>query len=220
MSNENDFLFVVFEGPDGSGKTTIIENVHQKALAGDLGDRNWCRLRQPHALRDEISKTDPDNYLRMMYLFMKDREIQLPTLHTTLAGMSILMDRYYYSTLVYQGLLGNIPYTDIVRGHEGIIRQPDLVIFVDATDEIIQQRLKISRGGDALANFDEKGRYQQQIREAYRKLHHDEQVFSPGQCTVVLNNGSIHDVIDSCVQEIQQALVRKQYQRLHGGSNA
>jgi len=100
-------LFITFEGPEGSGKTTQIE-----LLGRALKDRRPVLVREPggtqlgERLREVLlhSRLELDPEAEML-LFMAARrqllaEVVLPALAE---GRVVLVDRYHDSTLAYQG---------------------------------------------------------------------------------------------------------------------
>jgi len=108
-------LFITFEGPEGSGKTTQVELLGQ-ALAG----REPVMVREPggNELGERIREIVLYAALELdaeaeMYLFMAARrqliaEVIAPALG---AGQIVVADRYHDSTLAYQGGARGVPTT-------------------------------------------------------------------------------------------------------------
>jgi len=108
-------LFITFEGPEGSGKTTQVELLGQ-ALAG----REPVMVREPggNELGERIREIVLYGALELdaeaeMYLFMAARrqliaEVIAPALG---AGQIVVADRYHDSTLAYQGGARGVPTT-------------------------------------------------------------------------------------------------------------
>jgi dTMP kinase len=128
-------VLVVLEGIDGSGKTT-----QARALLGRLRRRGyravffrepsrgrWGREIKRLAVRD--GSLTPEEELG---LFVKDRRENVernlrPALET---GQVVVLDRYYFSTIAYQGAKG-IDTGRIRRMNEAFAVPPDLVIVLD-----------------------------------------------------------------------------------------
>ena len=100
-------LFITFEGPDGSGKSTQVER-----LAAALADRSPMVVREPGGT--ELGERIRDLLLHRpqgmsaegeMYLFMAARAELLETLikPALAAGRVVIDDRYHDSTMAYQG---------------------------------------------------------------------------------------------------------------------
>lgn len=128
-------LLIVLEGIDGSGKTT-----QAKALLRRLRRRGsravffreptrgrWGReIKRLAARADSLT---PEEELR---LFVEDRrENVTKNLRPALAaGKVVVLDRYYYSTIAYQGAKG-IDTRRIRRMNEAFAIRPDLVIILE-----------------------------------------------------------------------------------------
>ena len=100
-------LFITFEGPDGSGKSTQVER-----LAAALAARRPLVVREPggtelgERIRDLLlHRPHPMSAEAEMYLFMAARAELLETLvkPALAAGRVVIDDRYHDSTVAYQG---------------------------------------------------------------------------------------------------------------------
>jgi dTMP kinase len=108
-------LFITFEGPEGSGKTTQVE-----MLGAALASRSPVVVREPggtelgEELRDILlvrsTEIDPE---AEMYLFMAARrQLITDVIEPALAaGQIVIADRYHDSTLAYQGGGRGLPTT-------------------------------------------------------------------------------------------------------------
>ncbi len=108
-------LFITFEGPEGSGKTTQVELLGQA-----LESRQPVLVREPggNELGERIREIVLYSALELdaeaeMYLFMAARrqliaEVIAPALA---AGQIVVADRYHDSTLAYQGGARGVPTT-------------------------------------------------------------------------------------------------------------
>lgn len=106
-------VFIVLEGPDGSGTTT-----HAKRLTKRLSDEGTdvFLTREPtegpigRMIREKLQKSDiPASSLQM--LFMADRawHVEEEILPALKAGKTVVCDRYALSTIVYGEALGLDP---------------------------------------------------------------------------------------------------------------
>lgn len=89
MEEERALSFIVIEGPDGVGKSTLV---------GELAERGWPTFKFPRSPRPFA---EPHRFEAMLNDMADAREELLA------AGPSVV-DRYDMSTLVYQGLLWNV----------------------------------------------------------------------------------------------------------------
>jgi len=160
-------MLIAIEGIDGAGKTTIV-----KFLEGELKKRGYdvITFKEPtdsewgqkirQALKDRSLKPEDE-----LELFLKDRELNVKNniLPALKAGKIVIMDRYYYSTIAYQGALGLDP-EHIKRLNEEFAPRPDLVIVLDIKPETALKRIK--KRGDKPNRFEDL-EYLKKVREIF-----------------------------------------------------
>ncbi len=161
-------MLIAVEGIDGSGKTTIV-----RYLVEELRKRGYdvVSFKEPtdskygkmirQILKDR--KISPEEELK---LFIKDREFNvrnniLPALKD---GKIVIMDRYYYSTVAYQGALG----LDVerIKMLNKQFPKPDLVIILDVSPETALKRIKAKRKPDRFEDEE----YLRRVREIFLSL--------------------------------------------------
>ena len=142
--------FIVFEGIDGCGKTTQINEISKWLPNSGLFGKNskFVKTREPGGsllgkkLRNLILENNENNEpssLAELLLYSADRaehvsKIISPTLDK---GDWVLSDRFSDSTLAYQGYGRNIN-LEIIKNIESIVCQgeyPDLTIFLEISPE-------------------------------------------------------------------------------------
>ncbi|MBN0970888.1 dTMP kinase [Mycoplasma phocoeninasale] len=173
--------FIVIEGMDGAGKTTILKML-EKYLVKNKKQNNFVFTREPgSSFSKEAEKIrslilENGNEFSPMVdalLFATSRRINLekgiwPSLE---AGKNVISDRYWTSSYVYQGILGGIgvPKVKMINEIATDNTHPDFIIFFDLAPEISLKRLKDSRESmDRLEHLDVA--YYQNLREAYLKV--------------------------------------------------
>lgn len=149
---------IVFEGTDGTGKTTQRDLLGQYLL--NEGHRVIITKEPtngPFGMQIRDLYRNRANYSREqeLELFLADRrqhvtDVLLPGLQ---AGMIILCDRYYFSTAAYQGALGFDP--EAIIALNAFAPPPDLVLLLKANLDMSLQRISIGRG-DIPNNFEQK----------------------------------------------------------------
>jgi dTMP kinase len=196
IGDEMSGKFFVIEGPDGVGKSTIVANLRQRFRQENL---KFAFLRQPAKYRSEISRTRPENWMRMLYLFMKDREEQYNAIRELLvAGHHVFMDRYYHSSCVYQSVWSDFKVTpkDIYYAHGPFILKPEVTFLLDIPDEVAEGRLRGRVSVNDLPNFEGVFEKRQGVREGYRNLSSLEEFH---ECVSVSNDRKVMDTIkDLC----------------------
>lgn len=140
---------IVFEGTDGTGKSTQL-----KLLGQDLEARGYPviltreptegplgrKIRELYRSRHQYSREEE------LELFIADRRehVTKTLLPGLAAGKIILCDRYYFSTAAYQGALGLSP--DMILKQHDFAPEPDLVLLFEAPLDVSLTRIIAGRG--------------------------------------------------------------------------
>ena len=143
--------FIVVEGIDGAGKTTQIELLAEKLRAEG---RTVCVTAEPTAsvsgglLRDALGGIANRTPCEMAALFVLDRifhNVNPNGINAMLErGIDVICDRYYYSSLAYQGSQTDFEWVKNMNLGCPEIRIPDLCIFLDLAPE--ESLKRISKG--------------------------------------------------------------------------
>jgi len=131
-------LFIVFEGIDGSGKSTCIQDLaaelsahHEVVVTAEPSDGAIGKM-----LRDEKENFPP---MAESLLFVADRAHHTVQIKEWMnAGKIVLCDRYYASTLAYQsssldGHAGNVQW--LWEINRPVILEPHLTFLLDVQPE-------------------------------------------------------------------------------------
>ncbi|MHC4217611.1 MAG: dTMP kinase [Planctomycetota bacterium] len=142
--------FVVFDGPDGSGKTTQFRRFADHCRTAGL---TVCEVREPGGtfVGEQIRAVllDPANHamsLRcemMLYMASRAQLVEETIQPAMLRGELVLADRFVSSTLAYQGTAGGMSRDEILTvGRVAIpTTWPDLVVVFDVDEQIAGTRL-------------------------------------------------------------------------------
>jgi len=126
---------IVFEGIDGAGKSTqarmLLRKLRSRGLAAS-SFREPSRGRFGRAIRAAAKTAGSLTPVEELDLFVKDRRenIERNLLPALRAGRIVVLDRYYFSTMAYQGAKGIDPMR-IRRMNERFAPKPDLVFLLD-----------------------------------------------------------------------------------------
>lgn len=171
MAEQKKGLLIVFEGTDGTGKSTQL-----RLLADALQERglNVITSREPTEGRygQEIRKlyTNRNTISREeeLDLFLADRKEHVETLLTPAlnAGKVILCDRYYLSTIAYQGAAGLDPARILARND--FAPEPDLALLFHAPIQTGVDRITKGRG-ESLNDF-EKEEYLRKVASHFAEM--------------------------------------------------
>jgi dTMP kinase len=153
------YKLIIFEGIDGSGKTT-----QAKYFAKKL---NAFYFREPKFFKKEIlQKIHP---LTELFLFLADRGEVYSRIKGVLKNKNVVLDRSFPSTLAYQLIGRNLKKLISIDDYlkiDLLSRQkiePDLVIVFDVPVDIALKRLKKK------TKFEEK-KFLIKVRKAYLSL--------------------------------------------------
>jgi len=152
-------MLIVIEGIDGSGKST------QAKILFDKLSKMGCKvalLAEPtnsiYGIKIREKLASGEYTAEELYeLFVKDRELNAANIRRLLSrGYIVILDRYYISTIAYQGAQG-IPIERILRDHKNF-PQPDIVIILDIDPGKALNRLKKKKDTFETQRFLEKVR--------------------------------------------------------------
>ena len=153
-------LFIVFEGIDGSGKSTQLKLLCQRLAA--FGRKPIATAEPTDSatgkmLRAALSGNDPRTAAEMAALFTLDRihhnQAENGIEKNLAAGFDVISDRYYYSSLAYQGSLTDYEWVRHMNCACPEIRKPDLCIFLDMSPKAALAR--IGSRGEATEIYEE-----------------------------------------------------------------
>ena len=161
-------FFIVFEGIDGSGKSTHIKLLEKKLrhrgfevyLTKEYTNSPVGKLIENYAVGGERSLSPETEAL----LFAADRREHTDEINRILnQNITIISDRYIHSSLAYQGALGLS--LEWIRTLNRFALKPDLVLFLDIDPESSLKRLKQRE-----QTVFEEANYLRLVREIYLKF--------------------------------------------------
>jgi dTMP kinase len=138
-------VLLAFEGIDGSGKSTQARRFADWAAAQGL---DVVRSREPtdgpwgRRIREArfTARLSPEEEL---HAFLEDRRQHVEGLiaPSLARGAVVVVDRYYYSTVAYQGARGFDPEALLAR-NRAFAPRPHLVVLVDVTPDVALERIE------------------------------------------------------------------------------
>lgn len=204
-------LFVVLEGPDGCGKTSILSHLYDVLNAADEG---VVRLREPGStiagehvrdlLKDKSIEMQP---LAQLLLFEAARADMIPMIQNSLnVGNMVLCDRFTLSTEVYQhyGFGLDLSTIELLNKLATSGLRPDLTLFITAPLATCAERCK-AHEDCAQDRFDSKNRaFSRKIHNGYSEQI--EKHRKNGDRIYVLDNEDrpIEEVVAEAYRVIQQ----------------
>lgn len=190
-------LFIVFEGIDGSGKSTQAKHLARyfksvsipTVLTSEPSD-SPAGLR----IRSLESRLDPELESE---LFMEDRRhhVKNVILPSLAKGYTVICDRYVYSSAAYQGSRGVIPPNRILDLNFAFAPRPDIVFLIQIPVDLAIERIRSGRKGN-LSAF-EKLESLRQVDQVYRNLDEKELIRVDGTLNEELVTQKIISVVES-----------------------
>lgn len=206
-------MFITFEGPDGSGKSTILNLVYNELIKKNY---NIVKTREPggtnisEKLRDII--LDKENseltYRTEALLYAASRaqhveEFILPNLKN---GVHVISDRFVLSSLAYQGYGRGLGFDEVYKINDFATNSlnPDLTLFFTVDPLTTLKRKSDSVEADRLEL--ERESFHSRVYEGYMDIlrrYHDKDNFVEIDATK-----SIEEVYQNCLSVIEERLRR------------
>ena len=167
--------FIVFEGIDGAGKTTQIALLEERLRRAG---RRVMVTAEPTVsvtgglLRDALGGISKRSACEMAAMFVLDRIFHnvnpVSGIEKMLSdGVDVICDRYYYSSLAYQGSETDFEWVASMNLNCPEIRRPDCCVFLDLTPE--QSLARINTGRAVREIYEEESRLRA-VREQFFKV--------------------------------------------------
>ena len=183
--------FVTFEGGEGSGKSTQI-----RKLADRLNEAKLRAIvtREPggspgaeiirHLVLSGMGKLLGPDAETLLFAAARDDHVRTVILPALNQGIWVLCDRFFDSTRVYQGRLGQVSPAVLNAMQRVTIGdlKPDLTLILDVPVEIGLQRAAVRRGSGTPDRFEAEGvKFHQDLRDAYKQIAAED----PERCVLI-----------------------------------
>lgn len=212
-------MFISFEGIEGSGKTTQARHVFR--FLQDKG-HDCVLTREPGGTRigEKIRAIllDPSNKdmdpLTELLLYTADRAQHIKAiLHPSLAeGRTVLCDRYYDATMVYQGFARGLDVELVQKTHQLLFDdlKPDMTLLLDLPAEIgltrAWEQIKNGNRAGAETRFEEERlSFHRKVREGYLELSKRE----PERFRVIDASKDEHEVLKKIITVLDAEIQRR-----------
>ena len=173
-------LFITIEGPDGAGKTSILNELLR--LLKKVAKTKIIQTREPGGIpiAEEIRAVilDPKNDRMderteaLLYAAARRQHLVEKVLPALSEGSIVLCDRFVDSSLAYQGAGRRIGVSEIARLNEFATEgtTPDFTLYLDIDSDTGLHRIKENRRGQ-IDRLDSEGlEFHQRVRHAYLKI--------------------------------------------------
>ena len=199
--------FIVFDGPDGSGKTTQFRRLINLAHSHGI---KTTEVREPggtpigeqirNILLDPANEEMVTKCEMLLYMASRAQLIEQKIQPALTEGQLVLADRFISSTLAYQGTAGGISVADILRVGQIALGEywPDLVVVFDVDEQTASTRLN-----PLLDRMEQKGKeYHRRVRKGYL----DQAEADPKRYLVIDARPSADEVTETLLKQLTARL--------------
>ena len=175
--------FIAIEGPDGSGKTSVIQALRRKLEQDGL---EVVTTREPGGspIAEQIRQVilDVDNHAMdvrteaLLYAASRRQHLVETILPNVQAGKLVISDRFVMSSLAYQGMARGIGLDPVWAINQFAIdgQMPDLTLLVDVPAEVGLERIQAAKGQRQYDRLDRESlAFHQRVRQTYLDLAQD-----------------------------------------------
>ncbi|XP_052797628.1 UMP-CMP kinase 2, mitochondrial-like [Mya arenaria] len=191
------FPFIVVEGMDATGKTTLTETIEKKMGAA----RYFTPPPQILQLRSHFDQYP--EIVRRAYYSVGNYIVAMDIIKTC-QTRPVIMDRFWHSTAAY-GIANESSSGDLPRADHSVytwpsdLLKPSLVLFLSVSEEVRQQRMA---GRRLVETFEEKSLdrdqlFRQRLCDAYRLM-------SNPSVVEIDASGTIEEVRDAAIDVLQK----------------
>lgn len=199
---------ITVEGPDGAGKTTVLEQV--VPLLKERLSQEIVTTREPGgvAISEHIRELildvnhttmDPKTEL-LLYIAARRQHLVEKVLPGLEAGQLVFIDRFIDSSVAYQGAGRGLSKTDIQWlnrfATDGL--EPDLTLYFDVPSEIGLARIAANKNREVNRLDLEAVDMHQRVREGYLALAQEQ----PNRIVTIDASKPLEDVVDVALAHI------------------
>ncbi|MFH2093752.1 MAG: dTMP kinase [Pseudomonadota bacterium] len=205
MAGEKKGWFIVFEGIDGSGKSTQIQNTAQ--WLSTFGRKVYSTFEPTNGpvgtlIRQMLEGKVATDQRTIASLFAADRTDHLLNAVNGIKkmvddGCVVLCDRYYFSSYAYHAQHIDMEWVIHSNSLNAQILRPDVTVFIDVDPKICFERIQKNRGSfDMYEKMDIMEKVRINYFKAFERLKKQETV------AIVDGNASIDQVGQSIKDKI------------------
>ena len=174
-------LFITIEGPDGAGKTSVLEELYPRLQLE--AKRDIVKTREPGGVKiaEKIRRIilDPKNSEMderteaLLYAAARRQHLIQVILPALNEGKIVICDRFVDSSIAYQGAGRGLGEKEIWQINQFAIDglMPALTIYLDIESEIGLKRIAEHRSNQVNRLDEEKLEFHRTVRQSYLKLY-------------------------------------------------
>lgn len=199
-------MFITFEGPDGSGKSTIIQKVYDYLIENNY---DVIKTREPggspiaEKIRNLILDTENTEMgyrtEALLYAASRAQHVEETILPALNESKIVLCDRFLISSLAYQGVGRDLGIENVRKINEFAINGvfPDFVLFFDV-DPITTLKRKSSL--DTADRLEKEGNnFHERVYNGYKEILNSEK-----NIEIIDATQSVEDVFNQCIKVLKR----------------
>ncbi len=199
-------MFITFEGPDGSGKSTIIQKVYDYLIENNY---DVIKTREPggspiaEKIRNLILDTENTEMgyrtEALLYAASRAQHVEETILPALKENKIVLCDRFLISSLAYQGVGRDLGIENVRKINEFAINGvfPDFVLFFDV-DPITTLKRKSSL--DTADRLEKEGNnFHERVYNGYKEILNSEK-----NIEIIDATQSVEDVFSQCIKVLKR----------------
>lgn len=210
----NNGLFITIEGPEGAGKTTILQMLADQLVSEGL---KIIQTREPGGIdiAEQIRKVilDKDNTAMdprteaLLYAAARRQHLVERVKPALDQGYIILCDRFIDSSLAYQGHARGLGIDEVYGINRFAIggMMPCLTLYFDIAPEIGLERINRNRGREINRLDLEDLHFHQKVREGYNLLMD----MFPERIHKIDASQSVKAVFEEAYEKVKQLLIEQ-----------
>ncbi len=204
-------LFITMEGPDGAGKTSVIQELlprlQEKTTKKIVSTREPGGSQIAESIRNVILDVNHKGMdvrtEAILYSAARRQHLTDIILPTLASGNIIFCDRFVDSSIAYQGVARGIGVEEIRQLNQfataGLL--PEATIYLDVPAEVGLKRIYQARGERQFDRLDQEGlAFHQKVRQGYLALINEKG--NDNRFIIVDATAPIEEVVEKCYNSI------------------
>ncbi len=207
-------LFITFEGPEGAGKSTVLQKIVERLQAQNI---NVLSTREPGGIEiaEKIREVilDPSHTAMnerteaLLYAAARSQHFFEKVQPALLSGQVVVCDRFIDSSLAYQGYARGIGIDEVLSINEFAIgkRLPDLTILFDIEPAVGLSRIQAHSSREVNRLDVESLAFHEKVREGYHLVVKR----YPNRIKVINADQTLEKVVDDVWDILAKVLIEK-----------
>ncbi len=203
--------FVTFEGPDGSGKTSVIQAIfdyisikgHSVYKTREPGGNGSVIAEEIRELILDVRHTNMDPWTEaFLYAGARRQHLTEVILPQLVQGSIVLCDRFVDSSLVYQGVARGLTIDKVKELNKLAVQgnMPELTLLIDVPAEIGLERIYRAKDNRQFDRLDQESlEFHATVRDAFLSLAAEEK-----RIHIIDGNQALENVIEDCIKVLKQ----------------